>query len=828
MDRFELENGFLPRVAKVVAFEAREALGAPYEVRVFVSVPGDADLEPKEGVRTRACLRVNETPDGQPERFHGLVSKCELVRAGTNVALWAVTLRPELAELGLSLHSRVFTHSDLKEILSDVLTEAGFAAGSDFAFEVSDPGPEEEHVTQYKESDEALLHRWAERRGWYYFYEQGDDREKLRVVDSSGAHSSLRGAPIPYRPGALDRSAGEHFNVVRVKKRLSPGSVRVADYDYARPTQPLRGKAQVSASGLGELVYYGARAFDGGAVSKIAQLRAEALACRERVVTLEGHAHHVRAGYLVSMSEHPRPDMDGDYLVVEARCVGRDPQHAGAWGEALPRLEGGSDVYAVQATCIPAKTQYRSLEVTPWPRVFSHENAVVDGAASSQYAQIDADGRYLVRFHFDEGRRKEGQASTRVRMMQPHGGALEGWHMPLRKGTEVVCAFLDGDADRPVIIGVVPNATNPSVVNRGNTPQNVFQTGSASYLTIDDTEGSQWVNLFSPAEQSGLFLGTGRGEGGRAVTSNAAPAIAAEGPGAKKLGPFSVDLRSERGSGRVHTGGDLNVHSHGQLQKVVKGVTNINHMSTLDFDTEGDAEEDLHDTLWHHTVGATTRDHCSTYDLDVTLGATTDFSSTWSMLTNLKRTHRHHDGLQMCVAADADEVCLQPRKIDLHGGYDLDVTGNLTRTITAGQKLDYGSRTIKVKGNYSIKIPAGSYIETVSPEKANRDSAWFKVNLGPVRDNVATKEENMYLHLEVWIGAHLELCYIHNFKVTIGASYQFEGPRFSATGADIEIRPIQFKNGLMYDELKGVQFDLALVRIFCGSYLMHMNGVRTK
>ena len=38
--------------------------------------------------------------------------------------------------------------------------------------------------------------------------------------------------------------------------------------------------------------------------------------------------------------------------------------------------------------------------------------------------------------------------STRVRMMQPHGGTTEGFHFPLRKGTEVMIAFLGGDPDR--------------------------------------------------------------------------------------------------------------------------------------------------------------------------------------------------------------------------------------------------------------------------------------------------------------------------------------------------------------------------------------------
>ena len=46
---------------------------------------------------------------------------------------------------------------------------------------------------------------------------------------------------------------------------------------------------------------------------------------------------------------------------------------------------------------------------------------------------------------------KDGKASTYVRMMQPHGGAVEGFHFPLRRNTEVVLSFIGGDPDRPLL-----------------------------------------------------------------------------------------------------------------------------------------------------------------------------------------------------------------------------------------------------------------------------------------------------------------------------------------------------------------------------------------
>ena len=71
-------------------------------------------------------------------------------------------------------------------------------------------------------------------------------------------------------------------------------------------------------------------------------------------------------------------------------------------------------------------------------------------------------------------------------MMQPHGGSVEGFHFPLRKGTEVLFTFVGGDPDRPVIAGVVPNTEKPSPVTKANQTRNVIQTGGRNRMEFED------------------------------------------------------------------------------------------------------------------------------------------------------------------------------------------------------------------------------------------------------------------------------------------------------------------------------------------------------
>jgi uncharacterized protein involved in type VI secretion and phage assembly len=94
----------------------------------------------------------------------------------------------------------------------------------------------------------------------------------------------------------------------------------------------------------------------------------------------------------------------------------------------------------------------------------SHDRG--DGPSDDDYAQLDDQGRYLVKMRFDESALRGDAASTRIRMMQPHAGSPEGFHFPLRKGTEVMIGFLGGVPDRPFIAGAVPDAVTPSPTHR--------------------------------------------------------------------------------------------------------------------------------------------------------------------------------------------------------------------------------------------------------------------------------------------------------------------------------------------------------------------------
>lgn len=515
---FRLESPAVPATAKVVGFRGTEALTRPYAFDIYVATLGPIEIEPATAVGQPATLSIDPSPGvlglrtaGPPVEYAGILGRFAIVRATETSTLYKATLVPKLWQLAMTKHSRIFTKMSVPDVLKAVLAMEGITS---FEFRLSGSYAPEEHISQYRESSLDFLHRWMEREGLYYFFEQAGGTETLVVVDSLAAHEANPHGAVRYHPSDGDLSAGRHFDSFITGAMSLPAMVRVKDYDYAKPMLSVMGASPVWPSGIGEMNESSgdARLFTPADGARIAQVRAEGLRAEGAETRATGAALGLSPGYTFMLEHHPRASLDKAYLVTRQVIIGRDDDRAKGWGR-LPELEGSDQVLSVDVTAIPAEVQYREPKRTAWPRVDGYESGVIDGPADSEYAQIDELGRYAVKFNFDEMSSPAGSASTWVRMMQPHAGTSEGIHFPLRKGTEVVFFFLGGDPDRPVIAGAIPNALSPNPVTSANNTKNVLQTRARNRFEMEDRAGSEWAKLSTPGDNTHLFMGK-PGEGG--------------------------------------------------------------------------------------------------------------------------------------------------------------------------------------------------------------------------------------------------------------------------------------------------------------------------
>ncbi len=539
----------------VVAFRAKEALGSPYEVEIFLTLPAGDELDVSEAAGAKATLTLDRKNDEAPLRWSGVLLEVSILAELGERTLVRAVLMPRLARAAQVLHTRVFIDKTLKDITSEVLDKNGLRDGDDFALEMNASYPTEEHVAEWHESDLDFLHRWFEREGVYYWFEQGEESEKLRICDANPT-----GDAMPVRFHALvsgDVTAGPCLTKFRCDGRALVGVVKVVDRDYASPALEMQKEEDVSDF-PGEHVLHHARLIRSADVGRIAKTRQETMKAVAKIYQAEGSKLGLSPGAIFHLDEHPRAAFANDYLVTTASHVGWNEVPGGDIVRMidLETPDGPSGLYHVRITAIEKGTPFRLQRRTPWPRVDGYETAIVDGPAESDYAQIDDMGRYKVRYHADESMGEDGVVSTWLRMMQPHTGAPEGMHFPLRKNTEVIVSFLGGDPDRPVILGAVPNGITPSVVTKKNHTQNRLFTGGGTTLEIEDLAGGQYVHWYTPVDHTHFHMGAPRKIQGKDAPPHETKA---------SLG-WSTD-----GNAVLSVGGEWDIGVGAKLHEVVKG-----------------------------------------------------------------------------------------------------------------------------------------------------------------------------------------------------------------------------------------------------------------
>jgi type VI secretion system secreted protein VgrG len=752
--------------AKLAGFKGVEALSRPFEFDVFFTVPAGTDI--KSAVGARATL-VADRDDGRgPMSWHGVFAALRLLHETAERALYRASLVPALWLLSHHVRSHVHTRKKIDAFIADTLKDAGLAT-SDYSFHTDAAAyPQEEFVCQYRESHLDFLHRWFEREGLYYYFEHPDDgTEKMRIVDDKAHHHPLLGkGTVRYAPSAgADTSAGECLRELHADFRLLPASVLIADYNYANPSAPVAGEKPVSGTGQGKIREYGYRVFTEGEAARLASVKAQSIACRELVLTATGDALGLRAGYTFQLDDAPA-DLPAKYLAIEVRHAG-----AVATSSALVRRYTGLDqaeTYRVDVVAIPATVQFRAPQSTPWPRIYGFENGTVDGPAESQYAQIDDQGRYLVRFKFDTSDLPDGSTSTYLRMMQPHGGSTEGWHFPLRKGTEVMVSFQGGDPDRPVIAGVVPNALTPSNVTNRNHTQNVLRTGGGNHIVMEDQEGGEFIDMVTPLAKTRQFLGK------REFVSVSVPPS------------------------------DPNSSPSEELIEATYHVT-----------TTGDAVFSIAGA-WYQGVGGR-------YYVDVTDDATVHYGGKSTFIVNRASNEFYKSVRNTTIKAGrTDTVEAGGMGQTINGGFfqkispagKQEVTGNWFHQVDGENHDRYGSWQSSVVGTWTAKVDGG--IEITSPKVTINGAAVQTKATGvykaftPVSFETYGSKNSAGIQKADYVGVSLSATTYKNDAV--GFSNSFTAVKVDLTGLKMDVTAAKISNSPV--EIKNHGMDLAFEALY--------------
>ncbi len=689
----ELTADFLPSSSQVAGFVGREGLSELYRFRIGV-LTSTEDLDLSEARGQAASLRI-EHGHGAPHIIQGMVAEAGLLHAWGGRALYELIVVPHVWALTLKHMSRVFVDMSVPEIVEELLEQSDIGAEG---FEVKIQGSyfKHPHTSQYKESRWAFISRLLEREGLYYFFEHGDNGEKLIISDHKSLHESSPSAPLRYIPlsGPNDAMSAEAFSVFRSSLTSLPAATRLRDFDYLNPKLDVVADASIAGGSGAHHFHVGDHDFRAPDVAQpLADAAAQAWLARECRYQGRGRVMGIRSGYRFTLSEHPIDTMNREYLAVSAVHSATHAANSSLVRDLLG-LRGDGDDYRVDVEAIAAATQYRTPFRTPVPNIASVERAIIDGPADSEYGQIDEHGRYKVKFHFDtdDSALGQGKASTWLRMLQPHGGEIEGFHFPLRKGTEVLVVFLGGNPDRPVIAGALPNALRPSPVTSENHTQNVVQTGGHNRMEMEDEKGQQYFDISTPPKDSRIHLGEPHGEHSHYIVFNT------EGDQLVNIG----------GNKDIEVGGEQKEHVAGSLTE------------TYDTDRTETVTGPVNETYTgpHNTTvaGARAEEVC---------GCVTELYNA---------AHQSTVGGARTETLQATETVTVAglREINAGGRENHNVTGWFNEVSSGGTKIDApaihligGSTILLTAPNIQIKGAGSVVIETPDFQQLNPQETWF-------------------------------------------------------------------------------------------------------
>lgn len=494
--------------------------------------------------------------------FAGVLTEFHEQEQGQGWVSYSAHMVPKLWLTTQFHRSRIWLDKDLKGLVSSVLTgDPALSEGEDFTIDLKSESdgtdeapkyPQREFVSQYEESDFAFLSRWLEREGVFYFFDNEGEKEEVLFCDSTAAYRDSR-ETLPYRPSsksaslsagasaaasaaasmsaAASASAGSTLYEEEVVGSFAasanrlPKEVVLKDYNWRTPEVQLSVPKEVKSDGVGARIQYNDHFKTEEQGKEFAAVRAQELSCRAATFLAVTNSKALRPGKTFKLTDHFRSDFNTTYLVTQVF-------HSAEQTVDLDggRVAGGS--YSNSLSLIPADVLFRPQRLTPWPSIHGVVHAKVDSPdTDGEFAEIDDYGRYLVWFPYDhsvdknnKGKRDGGHASRYVRMLQPYAGRDSGMHFPLLKGTDVMVTHLDGDPDRPVIVGAVPNPDTMSPVTAANNKSNKIVTTSGNTILFDDNPHCSGIMTFdatrSEIEDNRFPAGTGGGGGGGGASSD--------------------------------------------------------------------------------------------------------------------------------------------------------------------------------------------------------------------------------------------------------------------------------------------------------------------
>ncbi|MEE3936560.1 type VI secretion system tip protein TssI/VgrG [Pseudomonas viridiflava] len=479
------------------SFKGEERLSSAYSFELLLLCE-DAGLKLKSMLGQHLVIEI-ELADSSTRYAAGYVTRFASVGSDGGIASYTATIRPWFSMLEHRVNTRIFQDATVAEVVTEVFSQ--FSAFSQYEFRLSSPLKRYTYITQYRESDLAFVQRLLEAEGIFYYFEHSAEGHSMIICDDS---TMLE--PLPEQPQIRFHSASvtetsDSITEWSGNRQLQSGRIAVQTFDYRQPNNRL----QVTMNSLNQQgdveafeIYdcsgqYTHKDYDEG--EALVRLRIEALELKGKRFDGQSNCRAMKPGYTFELAQHYAHDKgtvdERQFLLVSVASEGYNNY-----------LNDRQASYNNHFSCVRRKIVFRPELTVERPTIAGPQTAIVVGPTGEEIF-TDELGRVKIQFHWDRNGRHNENSSCWVRVAQTAASGGFGSIQIPRINDEVIIVFLDGNPDRPLVMGSLYNSQNsPPWSLPANKTQSGFLTRSingkgstANFFRFEDKAGVEQVSL---------------------------------------------------------------------------------------------------------------------------------------------------------------------------------------------------------------------------------------------------------------------------------------------------------------------------------------------
>lgn len=464
-----------------------EGVSKPYHFDVTFPVEPTDSLDPDQVAGSDAVLTL--VRDGEVRRITGVVTRVtrRATRKHGNAGAGEIklVLEPRLARLRHRIDIRLFRDKTAPQIAAEVLQGLGVMVEQ----RLSESYKVRPYTVQFRESDLDFASRLLEDEGIFYFIDQDD----MVVFGDSPAAYDTPGIILPFRHASGLDAHEDAVTAVGFRGEMTAGEVSLRDFNHEHPSLDMDVHAK-SPFALGAEWYDYPGEYElppEGSVK--AKKRADAFACQFKRMVGRSFAGSLRPGAKFVLMMAPPGVPDGGYVVT---AISHE------WDLNRTGFEIGFEAQ-------PETVTYRPPVVTPAPIQPNPMTGIVTGPPGADI-HTDEWGRVKVHFPWDRLFPKDDTCSHWIPSLQDNTGQSSSI---ARTRWEVMCQFLEGDLDRPVVLGRVYNAEDPhysplpdlkyrTTLRSLTSPRATEGATGENFIQIDDIAGFQSINVHAQRDKN--------------------------------------------------------------------------------------------------------------------------------------------------------------------------------------------------------------------------------------------------------------------------------------------------------------------------------------